>query len=838
MVFPVCAQDNLVAVIDELQGKEQDSGDLAANGYTFKAPGVLPIESTVVYSAKVDDGTSKLSPGLRLAGVQGLQFASRPDQIPELLSATQFGLALSNKLRLTTGGLKLSGEWTKVDADFDLKATADKGIKSLGRGMMRLGYGAEYEFGNGLSMSRSFSRDTNQKPGGKLGEVTESTKTGFAFAPDGGKTSLSFLIDETTVDQARKGRAGGRQAMAADFAHAWGPGDNANLSLHYGQLEEWGNTNGKKAEKFPTLSLEFTRHATPAGARLDRVAHGGKESDEKKGDDKSDPPVRTQFSHTVTETVKGSTGAELPGDIRETVTSLDHNFSWGGEAAKLHFLQRQKDKFGPAGKPQKKAIPTLELGFDRRGGADDRTWTSIKHLVTEKPTGSTGAGNPGDLGKTLTALQQGFSFQGRAAKFSLSREESVKWAKAGDPSETVVNNAHLDLPLTPALSVAADHKTTAKGSAPKVTQRTVRLTPVGESRLKGSWLEFQTLDQGGESSWDQTRLTLHSQTVKLPLESTLQGEFTKIGRGGFGAHDQSKLQLAATSNPIEPLKINATYVSDDHSGNGHKVETKLNAAYDINDAMSLQFARNSSQHNGEMSKQRTALTLKADPGKEGGLAIQASHIRAEQKGKEIDPETALQLTYDLDSGAQARALYKHRASGTNEYGAQMAFDLGPVKTTASYIANGYDKARKKQDMGNTFDLHCDWEIKKGLQLTTGLRTSSAARIFAGGIGPRLQLKGQLSQHEELMVGYAPAGAALKGKNSYMDFAAGAHDIKKNIKGAADASYILRYTKIVDADNLLVAYFRTGAVRMDNGMDKASGNPFADKSAWLEYRTSF
>ncbi|MFQ5810852.1 MAG: hypothetical protein ACE5JM_14645, partial [Armatimonadota bacterium] len=72
----------------------------------------------------------------------------------------------------------------------------------------------------------------------------------------------------------------------------------------------------------------------------------------------------------------------------------------------------------------------------------------------------------------------------------------------------------------------------------------------------------------------------------------------------------------------------------------------------------------------------------------------------------------------------------------------------------------------------------------------------------------------------------------------MDFAAGAHDIKKGIKAASDASYILRYTKIVDADNLLVAYFRTGSVRMDHGMDSDAGNPFADKSAWLEYRTTF
>jgi hypothetical protein len=841
VVVPALGQDKLVAVIDEVEGKEQAPTALTTGGHTFRVPGVLPLESTVLYSARLtEEPNAKLSPGLRLAGVRAGLFASQPEQLPQLLDATRFGLAFRNRLSLATGGLKLTGEWTKVDADFVKGATTDKSIQAL-VGKMKQAYGVGYEFADGFALFRDFERITTEAPGASNGDVEHHIKTGLSFGPEGGHTSLSFLIDETTKELARSGSDGGRKAITADFGHQfdWGGEGNAALSFHHGQLEKWGTTHGKQ-ESFGTLALEFTRHASAGEQTSDDTKGDDTKGNGKKGDAKAGPPVRTHFSHTVTETTKGSTGLEMLGDVRETVTQLDHNFAWGGKHATLHLLQRQVDKWGPAGKPSEKPVPTLELSFERgnRGKEHDHTWTSISHVVSEKHTGSTGAHNARDVGQTHSALEHGFSFHGRAAKLHFSRTENATWVKQAEASENTVTNAHIDLPITPALSVAADHEATQKGSAPEVTQRTVRLSPTQKSKLHGSWMEFQSLEQGGERPWDQSKLALHSQTVALPFNTTLQGEYTRISRDGTGACDQSVLNLTASTTPVERLQVSANYLSDDHSVSGHKVETNLDASYDINEAMSLQFSRNSSEHDGELQKQQTALTLKCDPGKEGGLGIAASYTAAEHKGKQIDPETALQVSYDLDDGLQTRALYKHRPSGSNEYGAEVAFDMGPMKTTASYIVNGFDGSRKTQDFGNTLDLHCDWEIKKGLQLSTGLRTSSAGRIFAGGVGPRLLLTGKLSKHEELMVGYVPGGSALTDRDHYMPFAPGAHDIKKDINSVSDAACILRYTKIVDQDNLLVAYFRTGSVRLDHGMDKAAGDPFAEKSAWLEFRSTF
>jgi len=656
IAVPACAEEKLVAVIDEMEGKEQSGTGLAAGGHTFRAPGVLPLESTVIYSAKVSgEAMSQLSPGLRLAGARGPLFASQPTEIPELLSATEFGLAFSNKLNLTTGGLTLSGEWTKVDAEFDRGATTDKNIKSL-VGKMKQAYGINYQLADGFTLSRNFSRLTNQKPGSKLGEATEHTTTGLKFAPGGGNTSLSFLVDETTTELARADRAGGRRLMDATLnrTFGWG-GKDVTLSLSHQALEKWGNSGGKKAEKIPTLALGFTRG-------------------ENKGDKKKGADVTTSFS-------------------------------------------------------------------------------------------------------------------------------------------------------------------IARDNSPKETQRSITLTPTGDSMFKGAQLYLQTREKAGEHGFDTTTLKLRSHDIALPFSTMLKGDLTKMNTDGAAPHQLDALHFSATSKPMDRLSITTDYLDSDDSDKGRGVKSKIAAQYAVSELVSLNLKRDTQKHDGELRKQQTALTLARNPSREGGLGLAASYTTRRQQGKNIDPETALQLTYGHEEGLHATGLYKHRQAGPDEYGAQVAFSIGQIQTTAAYVVNGFDAKRKTQDAGNTFDLHCDWEIKKGLQLTGGLRASSAARVFAGGIGPRMLLKGKLSKNEELVVGYLPEDAGLKGKD-FMAFAPGAHDIDKKVKGTTDASYILRYTKIVSQDNLLVAYFRTGSVRMDSGMDKTAGDPFAEKSAWLEYRTTF
>ncbi len=812
IALPVCAQDKLAGVLDELPVKEQEATTVVSGGQSFSLRGVLPIKSTVLFSAAPPkNADTRLTPGLRLAGVRSALFAAQPSELPEAIATARFGMAFSNQLNFATGGLKLSGEWSKVDAEFDPRATSDKNLRSL-IGKMKQGYGISYEFGEGLTASRRYSRLTDQRPGSKRGTVAESFKTGLNFARD--DTSFSFTIDETTSELARADRAGGRRLMETSFGHkfSWS-GKDAALNFSTQELDKWGNTNGKKAEEIPALALEFTRG-------------------ESKGKGKKQPDFTTRFSHTVTEKAFASTGDHGSGDVRTTKTEFAHKFGWDGKDAKFSFLQQQVDKWAVASKTPKRGIPTLALAFERGK-------TSIRHTVEEKATGSTAGHNANDLVKTLTEFKQGFTFGGRDAQVRFARQEDVKWGEDDEANTTTTKTVHLDLPVTAALKVAADHKTSARGDSPEVTQRTLTLT---HSKFKGAQLQFQTADQSGENGFDTTRLSLKSHNLALPFNTTLKGDFLKIDTDGAKPHQQAKLHFNATSKPTARLEIKADYLNIDDSNKGEAVATKIDASYAVNDRVSLKLNRMKKEHDGQLKSGVTALTLHRKPSEKGGLDVVGGYTKREAHDKDIDPETFVQLACGAEEGIQARALYKHRNAAPDEYQTQVAFNLGRIRTTAFYTLNGFDAKRKKQDAGDTFDLNFDWQIRKGLELSTGLRASSAERVFAGGIGPRLQLKGKLSKNEELMVGYLPSQSALKEKKgeptTYLPFAPGVHDIAKNIKGTADQSYVLRYTKIVDQDNLIVAYFRTGSTRMDSGMDSDSGDPFADKSAWLEYRSTF
>jgi hypothetical protein len=827
----VSADDKLVAVIDELEGAEQADTKLASGGHSFSASGVLPIQSTILYSARLSDGVdSKLSPGLRLAGVKTGLFASQPSELPELLGATDFGVAFSNKLDYQVGGLRLTGEWTKVDAEFDKGATADQDIKKL-VGKTRRGYGLDYSFGNGFNAFRSYSRETDQSGKKSDGQEVESTKTGFAFGQDGDPTTFRFLIDETTTELARANAAGGEKKISTEFGHSfnWGGDGNASFSFGRQELQRWGSSQNGKIKDLPTLSLGFTRHASANGQKQDDETKGKG----KKGEGKDDgPPVRTSFSHTVTENGQGSTGDYDKGDSVETLTQLSHNFSWGGQDAKFSFTQRDLERWGAVkAEEAKKGIETFGLSFER---AD----TTISHTVTDKVKGSTGDYSSGDSNSVVTQFGQGFKFRGEKAQFTYTRARDSKWGNEDDPSATTTSTVDLMLPVTQRLKLTGRHETSVRDSDAEKTYRRLVLNPVGDSKFKGSKLTYETTEQGGARAFGESVMTLNSQTVALPFETKLQGNFIRTARDGSGAYDRAQLSLTASSKPIEALTLNANYSSDAHSDDGKAANTSLKATYALTELVSVNMDRTREEHDGELMKGNTSLTLARKAAHEGGLGVEVGYSKREQHGKEIDPETLLKFTHGSEDGLYTTALYKHRSAGPDEYGAQLAFSAGAIRTTASYTVNGFDAARKTQDPGSTFDLHADWKIKEGLELTTGMRISSAARLFAGGIGPRLMLKGKLSKNEELMVGYVPTASALKDKNTATDFTAGAQDIKKDIEGTSASSCIVRYTKIVDADHLLVAYFRTGALRLDNGMDNGSGNPFADKSAWLEVRTSF
>ncbi len=466
----------------------------------------------------------------------------------------------------------------------------------------------------------------------------------------------------------------------------------------------------------------------------------------------------------------------------------------------------------------------------------------------------------------LTQVSQEFKFLGQAARVAFERLRKEQAANGQRAQETGHNLYSALLPINEDITVSAARKETVQGGNVAAARTDVM---VSSKELGGASVGYHVVDLGPRAKRPQ----VSGFTVGLPQQAVwgerleFSGEYAHAGPEIPTPKTSERLHAAAAAAPIEGLNVSADYLATGLDREGKvREDTVFDASYAVLPKLFFNLHRTQTQQAERMQSAVTSYSLSRPAAEEGGLSATATYTTARAPGGEPVATKQLRAAYTapqqyeiagtiMQSGDQEpsfraefsagpfdgysfAASYMRQQPRPDEIRAQVVADLGDLKATASYARNYFDGTHGRTSAGETFDVAVDWQVTKDLKMTAGLRTTDTTRAFAGGVGPRLELKGKLSEHDDLALAYVPERSVLVGSD-LVAFSTGIEDLPKKASLATErASYLLSYTNIVDADHLFTAYFRGGEKRLDSAEIKPGVDPFGDKQVWVEMRTTF
>jgi len=491
--------------------------------------------------------------------------------------------------------------------------------------------------------------------------------------------------------------------------------------------------------------------------------------------------------------------------------------------------------------------------------------TSFSHTISQNEMVWVLRGTQAQQVQRATQFSQQFELDGRPGKASFQRlrtEQSVP----GRPA--LVTGANLlsgDLAITPDLTLAAEHLDNILGHQTTFEQTHFTLT---SKKLKGAGLGYHITEATPKSG----KVTAEGFTVVLPavqlLGVTVGGEYAHAGPEIPTTKKAEHMQVTASAAPLKGLTLSTDYQAAQlDRPEAMRGDMVLDATYALTPRLNLALHNTTSKSGEQKQAQVTQVQISRAAPKTGGLTANATFTQAESRGGapvqttqmraayvvpnllaiggscvqvgEQKPALRTELTLTPAKGIALTGLCAYQQDRPGELRAQVAADLTrDLKAVASYASNYLDATHGCVAQGDTFDLALDWAPTERLKVKAGLRATDTDRAFAGGVGPRLEVKGSFSKTDDLTLIYLPARAAVIGSDP-VPFSVGIEDLpKKALTATRAASYLLRYTNVIDQEHLFVAYVQGGEMRLDQAEVKPGVNPFSDKKVWVELRTKF
>ncbi|MFQ6132980.1 MAG: hypothetical protein ACE5R4_13145 [Armatimonadota bacterium] len=529
-----------------------------------------------------------------------------------------------------------------------------------------------------------------------------------------------------------------------------------------------------------------------------------------------------------------------------------------GLTLKREFTHLKNGRQGHKTFGQETDTTVTSLSFQRGG-------TSFSHTVTESDMVWVIRGTQAHQVQRNTQLSHEFDLAGRPGKASFQRVRTEQSAPGQPTQVSGTNLLNGELAITADLTLAAQHLDNIRGRETTFEQTHVSLT---SKKLNGASVGYhvtQAKPGSGKVSAEGFTATMPPLTV---AGVQVGGEYAHAGPEIPTKKKAERAHVAASTAPLKGLKLSTDYQAAQLDSPGNvREDIVLDASYAVNPRVSLGLHNTTSKKGDEQQSEVTQVRLARAAPESGGLTANATVTQAQARGQqpvltrqmqaayvipdllqiggsyiragEGKPSLRAEMTLTPAKGIALTGMYAHHKDRPGELRAQVAADVAPkVKAVASYASDYFDGTHGRVDQGDTVDLALEWAPTEELNVKAGVRATDTQRAFAGGVGPRLEVKGSFSETDDLTLIYLPERAATIGGKA-VPFSAGIEDLpKKALTATRAASYLLRYTNIIDEEHLFVAYVQGGDMRLDQAEVKPGVNPFTDKKVWLELRTKF